>query len=86
MQTMCVVLAYFGPETVMPLTSIVATVGALVAMFGRSIFRLTFGWARAARYRRRGRNATPAPHFAVGRRRISRLESTAASLREDESL
>ena len=63
---MCVVFAYFGPETVMPMTSIIATVAAVVMMFGRTIFRFTLGWVRTAWYRMRGKNATPAPHFAVG--------------------
>ena len=34
--SICVVFAYFGPETVMPVTSILATVAAVVMMFGKS--------------------------------------------------
>ena len=38
MQTVFVLFApYFGPETVMPMTSILATIGAVVLMFGRTI-------------------------------------------------
>jgi hypothetical protein len=32
--------AYFGPETLLPMTSVVATVVGIVLMFGRNAFRL----------------------------------------------
>jgi hypothetical protein len=67
MQAMCVFFAYFGPETVMPMTSVLATAAAVVMMFGRTILRFTIGWFRAVWYRRHRRKSTPAPHFAVGR-------------------
>ena len=46
MQTIGLVFAYFGPETVMPVTSIIATVAAVVMMFGKTIVRFTLGWIR----------------------------------------
>ncbi|MGC8643049.1 MAG: hypothetical protein ACP5XB_24585 [Isosphaeraceae bacterium] len=69
MHSMCVLFAYFGPETVMPMTSVVATIAAVVMMFGRTICRFTLGWICTAWYRMRGKNATPAPHFSLGHRR-----------------
>lgn len=39
--------AYFGPETMLPLASVIATVVGTVLMFGRSSFRLAlapFQW------------------------------------------
>ena len=79
MQAMCVVFAYFGPETVMPVTSIIATVAAVVVMFGKTIFRFAVGWVRTAWYGVSRRNATPAPHFTVGRRRSGVIEAETAA-------
>ena len=79
MQITYILFAYFGPETVMPVTSILATVAAVVMMFGRTIFRFTLGWVRTAWYRVRRGNATPAPHFAIGRRRSGAVEPETAA-------
>jgi hypothetical protein len=77
MQDLSILFAYFGPETLMPMTSVVATIAAFVMMFGKSIFRHTVGWIRMARSRMHRGHRVPAPHFAVGlrraRRRISRV-------------
>jgi hypothetical protein len=66
MLTSSVVLAYFGPETVLPVTSIVATVIGVVMMMGRNSLRWTFeAVKRAALFCfRRGStpSKTPAPH------------------------
>lgn len=35
------IFAYFGPETMLPVTSVVATVVGLVMMFGRVALRLS---------------------------------------------
>jgi hypothetical protein len=43
------ILAYFGPETVLPMTSVVATVVGVFMMFGRNTLRLVFRWRRAGR-------------------------------------
>jgi hypothetical protein len=63
------ILAYFGPETVMPVTSILATIGAVVLMFGKSLFRLVASWIRRATFRGRHGQAPSRPHFGPGRRR-----------------
>ena len=63
------VFAYFGPETVMPVTSILATVAAVVLMFGKSLFRLVAYWVRRASFRGRHGQASAGPHFGLGRRR-----------------
>jgi hypothetical protein len=34
-----IVLAYFGAETMLPLTSVVATVAGVLLIFGRNAFR-----------------------------------------------
>jgi hypothetical protein len=72
MQDLSVIFAYFGPETVMPMTSVVATIAALCMMFGRSVLRYTLGWVRTTRSRIPLGHQLPAPHFAVGVRRVRR--------------
>jgi hypothetical protein len=63
------ILAYVGPETVLPLTSILATVGAVVLMYGKGLFRLIAYWVRRATFRSgRGQSAT-GPHFGLRQRR-----------------
>lgn len=63
MSTLPGVLAYLGPETVLPITSVVATVVGFVLMFWRSGVRLLFRFverpARPVASRR-----LPSPHFA----------------------
>jgi hypothetical protein len=39
-------LAYFGPETVLPVTSVVAAVAGFLMMAGRQTWTLTKFWAR----------------------------------------
>jgi hypothetical protein len=63
------ILAYIGPETVMPVTSILATVAALMLMFGKSLYRLAAYWVRRATFRARHGQAATGPHFGLGRRR-----------------
>ena len=71
MFTSAVVLAYFGPETVLPVTSIVATVIGVVMMMGRSTLRWIFDVVKRAALFCIGRGSTsantstaPAPHAA----------------------
>lgn len=59
-----VILAYFGPETVLPLTSIVATIAGLFLMFGRYTFRLLAQWGRSVLVRRVPAKGPRAPHFS----------------------
>ncbi|MDR3619421.1 MAG: hypothetical protein P4L85_08730 [Paludisphaera borealis] len=66
------VFAYFGPETVLPVTSIVATVIGVVMMMGRSSLHWMFaGVRRTARFCfRRGSSSSsssPAPHAISAR-------------------
>jgi hypothetical protein len=59
------VLAYFGPETMMPLTSIVAAVVGIFMMFGRNSLRLVRRMV-LGRIRGIGRGTPlPKPHFQV---------------------
>lgn len=43
-----VLFAYFGPETVLPMTSVIATVVGLFMMFGRNTIRFLFRWRRSS--------------------------------------
>ena len=72
------VFAYFGPETVVPVTSILATVAGVVLMFGKSLFRLVAYWVRRATFRGRHGQASAGPHFGLGRRRRNTSEAKAA--------
>lgn len=71
-----IIFAYFGPESMLPLTSVVATVVGVFLMFGRNTIRL----ARRAilgRLTSIGRNrAVPMPHFHVEAAKPSALEAT----------
>ena len=74
MFTSSVVLAYFGPETVLPVTSIVATVIGVVMMMGRSSLRWTFDALKRAALFCFRRGSTPAdasiapsPHATTAR-------------------
>lgn len=58
------VLAYFGPETVLPMTSIIAAVAGLIMMFGRNTLRLLWRWRRYGRDLARPGATVPAPHYA----------------------
>jgi hypothetical protein len=79
MQAMYLFFAYFGPETVMPVTSVVATVAAVFMMFGKTVFRFAAGWVRKTWFGMSRRNATPAPHFSVARRESGALEADSAA-------
>jgi hypothetical protein len=85
MQTMCVVFAYFGPETVMPMTSVIATFAAVVLMFGKTLFRFAVGWVRTAWYVVRRNHAASAPHFTVGRPRHGVIEAGTAARASEAS-
>ncbi|APW62271.1 hypothetical protein [Paludisphaera borealis] len=69
MFTSFMVLAYFGPETVLPVTSIVATVIGVVMMMGRSSLHWMFAGVKGAvRFCfRRGSSSSPAPHAISAR-------------------
>lgn len=68
-------LAYFGPETVLPATSIIATVVGVVLMLGKNSIRWCVGLVTVP-FARKGKadspapapapasTSTPAPHFA----------------------
>lgn len=56
-------LAYFGPETVLPATSIIATVVGVVLMMGKNSIRWGIGLVRSA-IGRKPAAQVPAPHFA----------------------
>jgi hypothetical protein len=46
MNTSILLFAYFGPETVLPVTSIIATIAGLAMMFGRHTLRLIMSCGR----------------------------------------
>jgi hypothetical protein len=57
------VFAYFSPETVLPLTSVLASAVGVVLLFGRTALRLVKGLFRIAALRGRRAQAIPRPHF-----------------------
>jgi hypothetical protein len=59
------ILAYLGPETVLPMTSVVATIVGVLMMCGRSTLRFLFRWHRPkdAASGEAAKNTTPRPHF-----------------------
>ncbi len=59
--------AYFGPETVLPATSIIATVVGVVLMMGKNSIRWCLGMAARA-LGRAPKSAVPAPHVSTAAR------------------
>lgn len=60
------IVAYFSPETVLPVTSVVAAVLGVVMMFGRTCLRLVTGKAwRSLKSRSQPRRSVARPHFTV---------------------
>ena len=67
MITSFLLFGYFGPETVLPVTSIVATIAGLAMMFGRHTFRLIMSCGRLILRGRAGtRNASATEHSYRG--------------------
>lgn len=64
MQMMPVVLAYFSPETMLPLSSVIATVVGFGLLVQRSTIRFVVGIFRAAFRRRPEATTRKGPHFA----------------------
>jgi hypothetical protein len=79
MHQLHLILAYLGPETVLPMTSILATVAAVVLLFGKSLFRLIAYWVRRATFRGRHGQAATGPHFGLGRRRRRKTSEVKAA-------
>jgi hypothetical protein len=65
MSNSALVFAYFGPETLLPVTSIVATIVGIVMMLGRGSFRTILQFFRRVLRRRKGVAAVSHPHFQV---------------------
>jgi hypothetical protein len=63
-----VVIAYFSPETVLPVTSLLATVLGVVMMFGRTIARLVVRRIPPSLLRGKRGKAMKGPHFQRGGR------------------
>jgi hypothetical protein len=59
--------AYFGPETVFPVTSIIATCLGMILMFGRQMYQFVVRWVLLATFRRRSAKRVSSPHFRLGR-------------------
>jgi len=68
MVSLYVVFAYFGPETVLPMTSVIATVVGVFMMFGRTTLRVLFRWRRQEKETPRPAGSPPTPHFAAKER------------------
>jgi hypothetical protein len=58
-----IILAYFSPDTFLPMTSIIASAVGCVLLFGRSALRLVLGAFRVVTARRSRSDAIPRPHF-----------------------
>lgn len=83
MHLFALILAYVGPETVLPVTSILATVGAVVLIYSKSVFRFIAYWVHRAIFRRRHGPAVSGPHFGLGRPRRRTTSEAGAANRVD---
>jgi hypothetical protein len=64
--------AYFGPESMLPLTSVVATVVGIFLMFGRNTLRMVRRTLMALLSQAVQPRSVPKPHFPVeAEKRIS---------------
>jgi hypothetical protein len=85
------VFAYFGPETVLPMTSVVATIVGLIMMFGRHSLRVLVGTGRfiiksAGRMIRPSSHLYQGPHSSLaGQHRPWSDASTAANRESNET-
>jgi len=72
------VWAYVDPVTVLPATSIIATLVGVIVLFGKSILRAVVRWARLARLQWRGATGLRGTHFELQRRRAGESEAGTA--------
>jgi len=59
--------AYLSPETLLPVTSIAATIMGVVMMLGSRSAQLVRAWIRRA-FQSRRRSSAPRPHFLASAR------------------
>jgi hypothetical protein len=58
-------IAYFSPETLLPVTSIVATIAGIAMMFGRSSIRFVIRWFQRGVHRAGWIAGVSRPHFRL---------------------
>lgn len=63
--------AYFSPETMLPLSSLIATVVGFALLVKRSTVRFVARCCREALWAMRPRSAPSSPHLRIQTRRIS---------------
>jgi hypothetical protein len=68
-------LAYFSPETMLPLSSIIATIAGFALLIKRSSFRFVAHHVRSALKSRGAARPTSAPHIRVPEGELSRTGS-----------
>jgi hypothetical protein len=71
-----ILFAYFGPETMFPLTSVVAACAGAVMMFGRGLMRFTRRSSRARVAAHRGTNSIYRPHIRATARANAQVEES----------
>ncbi len=74
-----VVWAYVDPVTILPVTSIIATVVGVIMLCGKSILHAVVRWARLTRFSRFGGTDLEGPHFALKHRRDGESNAVNAS-------
>jgi hypothetical protein len=79
-----VIIAYFGPETVFPVTSIIATCLGVILMFGRRTYQLVIRWILVATFHRRSARRVSGPHFRIGRGAARQAGVTGPQQRNDD--
>jgi hypothetical protein len=65
MSSLPTILAYFSPETMLPLSSVLATVAGFALLIKRSSVRFVVDCCRSAFRKLSRRPTVQAPHFAV---------------------
>jgi hypothetical protein len=71
------VFAHFSPETLLSVTSIIATVAGLCLMFGRNTLRLIARWVDPSRSQKQAKHHLEGPHFRRSGRKTGEAQKRA---------
>jgi hypothetical protein len=85
MSELTLVFAYFSPDTLLPLTSVIASVVGVFLVFGRTLVRMGRGVIRVALGSQARPRVMPRPHFSERPGVLARMDRSRALTRSDRS-
>lgn len=81
-----VVFAYFSPETLLPLTSVIASAVGVFLLFGSNVLRLARRALRTVTMRGRRAARIPMPHFRPREASVESVETAERRTGEESDL